>query len=76
MFPTAEMDGIVAVLPFDVNEREARQAFVADWIKAQADRLGAVTLPVTPLDEWHSMNPIQELAEMTERPDKIIVVET
>ena len=50
-------------------------------VKAQIDEWLAVlrleygdTLPVEPMTEWHSIDPIQELVEMTERPDKIIRV--
>jgi hypothetical protein len=43
------------------------------WLDAQKAIYGG-TLPVTPLTEWHHIDPLQELVEMTETPDRIFVV--
>jgi hypothetical protein len=44
------------------------------WV-AELKAIHGECLPVTPLEDWHRMDPIQELAELTERPDRIIVVD-
>ncbi len=59
---------------FDAEDIEDRKAQIEAWVDDMKARYGE-TLPVTPLDEWHRMNPIQELAEMTERPDRIIAAQ-
>jgi hypothetical protein len=32
------------------------------------------SLPVAPLSEWHHVDPLQEMVEMTERPDRVIPI--
>jgi hypothetical protein len=51
------------------------KAQVDDWLALMKLEHGDA-LPVAPLAEWHHIDPVQELAEMTERPDRIVVVET
>lgn len=52
---------------------DVASAIVFGWLDEQKAIYGA-ELPVAPLTSWHHVNPIQELAELTERPDRIIVV--
>lgn len=54
--------------------RDEAEAVVAAWLAEQKAIYGD-TLPVTPLASWHHIEPVQELVEMTETPDRIIVVE-
>ena len=54
-------------------EGDDPKAVVEAWV-ARMKAIHGDTLSVTPLAEWHHMDPIQELVEMTERPDRIIAV--
>ena len=46
----------------------------ADWV-SEMKLLHGDTLEIAPLADWHHIDPIQELIEVTETPDRIVVVE-
>lgn len=54
---------------------ESREVGCRAWV-AEMKAIYGETLPVTPLAEWHRMDPIQELREMTENTVPIIAVHT
>jgi hypothetical protein len=60
---------------FDGLDTDHRSAVCGEWL-TRMKAIHGDELAVTPLVEWHHIDPLQELAEMSERPDRIIVVAT
>lgn len=61
-------------VPAMTADNETNRSIIDFWL-TELRKLYGTTLPVTPLAVWHSMNPIQELVEMTENTVPIIAVQ-
>lgn len=71
----AQQPQLGAITPPIWDETGDVKEQVFAWLDEMKMQYG-MELPVRPLDEWHHMDPIQELVERTETPARIMVVDT
>jgi hypothetical protein len=70
----AQHPGLASVTVPEWDRAGDVKAQVHAWVERMKIEHGD-QLPIAPLSEWHHINPLQELVELTERPDRIVVVE-
>lgn len=64
---------LAGIAPPEWDKSGDMKAQVHAWVDLLRLTYGS-SLPVTPLAEWRHIDPVQELVEITERPDRIVVV--